>query len=108
MGRDEIDWRAGEVAYWGMDDLDATAPLAGQRRELREDLAQVAYGRGVVIDVGWYPAGSMEGGFAVLVVRDRDWERPLSDQRCASVDALRACLRRAVEIAAAAAGGEAP
>ena len=99
MNRAEIDWRSGHVAYWGLDELDESGPLSAQLSQLREDLAQVSYPNRVLIDVGWYPSFSAAGEFTVVVVVGEDWERPLSQDRCASVAALRACLQRAVNVA---------
>ena len=103
MKSTDIDWRSGNVTHWALDAIDESAPFRIQLEELREDLAQVSYANRVVIDVGWYPDFSPDGGFIVFVVQNEDWEHPLAKERCASFEALRASLDRAVQTATEAA-----
>jgi hypothetical protein len=42
---------------------DERLPLAEQVSDLKEDLAQVEYPAGVLLDVGWYPELSLDGTF---------------------------------------------
>ena len=92
MKQTDVDWRSGRVTYWEMDSLDASKPLADQQRLLDEDLAQIAFGSDVLIDVGWYPAFSMDGGFNVQVIEKLNWDRPVMTERCTTVAALMASL----------------
>ena len=41
---------------------------------LKEDLLQVEYPNGFIIDVGWY---GEKNGFIVNVIKDSDWENPV-------------------------------
>lgn len=46
---------------------------------LQEDLAQLRNDeRGLLVDVGWYPAGRREGRYAIAVLFENDWDRPVS------------------------------
>jgi hypothetical protein len=101
MNRNDIDWQGGEVTFWDLDGLDASAPLASQLDELKEDLAQVRYGARLVLDVGWYPDGAPHGQFSVVVVKDRDWDQPVFRERAPTVPALRSALQRAITAARA-------
>ena len=48
--------------------------------ELNEDLLQLKYTRAnIIIDLGWYPAHNCdEGNYILYLVKDYDWENPLS------------------------------
>ena len=80
----EVDWRDGQITSWSMDTVDLARGFEAQVDELTEDLAQVSYPSGKIIDVGWYPSMSEEGAFVVTVVSNEDWESPISRVRCAS------------------------
>jgi hypothetical protein len=46
---------------------------------LQEDLAQLRNDeRGLLVDIGWYPAGRREGRYAIVVLFENDWDRPVS------------------------------
>lgn len=94
-----VDWHSGEVLFWDLDFLDPLKPLMDQLDDLKEDLAQVRYRGGVIVDVGWFPELSCDGGFVVSVVRESDWDQPLFREDHRSVDGLVACLREAVHLA---------
>ena len=82
--------------------MDPSRSLQDQREDLKEDLAQVRYLNGLIVDVGWYPEFSEDGQFTVRVVADADWERPLFRMECSTISALMVTLRNACSIAAGA------
>jgi len=88
MKWDEFDWLDGEVTHWDLDVLDPRRPLTEQVEGLKEDLAQVQYGERMLVDVGWYPDCSPEGRFVVLVVRDGQWDAPVSRFEARSFEEL--------------------
>ncbi len=94
----QIDWEMGQVTYWDLGFLDPLKALVEQIGDLKEDLAQIAYGDRV-LDVGWYPEFSEEGEFVVQVVRDTNWEEPLFQESCRTVDALLLSLKAAIQVA---------
>ena len=54
---------------------------------LNEDMFQVEYINGTVLDIGWY--GTKEdGSFIIFVIKNRDWEKPLYKIKCKSVEEL--------------------
>jgi hypothetical protein len=61
----EIDFLPGQIVY-----AEATP-------ELKEDLLQVVYPDGQILDVGWYPESDPAGEFRVLVVSDGGWDKPV-------------------------------
>lgn len=102
MRPEQVDWRSGKVAFWNMDFLDLLKPLMDQVADLKEDLAQVRYEGGILVDIGWYPEFSGDGEFSVRVVQEADWDEPLFQEEHRSLDGLLACLAKAVLIAEAA------
>jgi hypothetical protein len=107
MKQEDIDWGCGHVTFWDLLGIDERVQLTAQVDELKEDLAQVAYPDGVLLDVGWYPEFSADGAFRVSVVRADDWDEPLFVERCQSVAQLKNALRTAVAVADAQGGAQA-
>ena len=97
MSPDVLDWKRGRVTYWDLHEFDAARPLAEQRILLKEDLAQVHYPCGVLLDVGWY--GYTNGSFGVRVILDRDWENPRFLRECADAAALMQAMAAAIDVA---------
>ena len=64
-------------------------PLEPEFHLLREDLIQIQFTSGVVVDVGWYPSFAEHGGFRVLIVRDACWDAPLREASCRTLAELR-------------------
>ena len=62
MISDSFDWKTGRVVFWDLDPVDESRPPADQTEHLKEDLAQIEYPAGVILDVGWYPEFSRGNG----------------------------------------------
>ncbi|MFF2014910.1 hypothetical protein [Paenibacillus sp. NPDC058177] len=77
---DNIDFSPGVVTYNVTQYLD------------QEDIFQVTYHEGYVLDVGWY-----RKEFAVVVIKDSDWENPLLEKRCVKLDELHRHVRECSE-----------
>ncbi|MCM3747835.1 hypothetical protein M3223_10740 [Paenibacillus pasadenensis] len=60
----------------------------------QEDIFQVRYNDGIniIIDVGWY-----RRDFAVVVIKDYDWENPLIEKQCVELDKLYAMVKECSE-----------
>lgn len=99
MEPNDLDWKSGRVTYWDMGTILLDIPLADQLSELKEDLAQIWYPNGLLIDIGWHPEFSEEGVFLVTLIKDKDWEAPLMREACASAPALLNALSKAVQAA---------
>jgi len=97
MRQTMIDWKSGHVDSWSMESIDLDRPLLEQVSELSEDLAQISYPGGLVIDVGWYPEFSDQGTFVVSVVGEEGWDAPVFSEKCSSATALLTALRNAVD-----------
>ncbi|WEK08955.1 MAG: hypothetical protein P0Y51_28490 [Candidatus Pseudomonas colombiensis] len=73
-------------------------PLTRQLDALKEDLLQVEYPGQLLLDVGWYPEFDKDGAFRVQVIKDQDWQQPLSSQQARSLAALRERLVQAQDL----------
>jgi hypothetical protein len=82
----DFDWRSAQVVQWHLDEIDGDDGLI-------EDLAQIEFATGVILDVGWYV-----DTFAIVIVRD-DWEHPLYERRVKDAATLDRELRAAIEVA---------
>ncbi|AUT27272.1 hypothetical protein C1192_09170 [Escherichia marmotae] len=52
-------------------------PLNEQRDELKEDMLQVEYPGGYLLDVGWRPSFDINGKFYICLIKDFDWDIPI-------------------------------
>lgn len=77
MKSTEILWHSGSVVYWDMDQVNEEQPPQHQSEQLKEDLVQIEYPNGVLLDIGWYPSFDPSGEFIVSVIRNGNWELPL-------------------------------
>lgn len=49
----------------------------GEKEALTEDLVQIEYENGYLIDLGWYPEYDSYGELLVQVIKNYDWESPI-------------------------------
>ena len=77
MDQASFDWKSGTIAFWDLDQIDEASPVSEQIDHLKEDLAQITYPGGIVLDLGWYPSFDLQGEFKVTVVQNDDWESPI-------------------------------
>ncbi|MDY1039352.1 hypothetical protein [Lelliottia sp. CFBP8978] len=63
--------------YDEISSLDFTKAIHEQVNKLDEDLFQLTFNNGNVIDVGWHPAFEEDGEFIIQVVSNDDWEEPI-------------------------------
>jgi len=101
MNANEIDWKSGHVKFWDLGFLDVNIPLTKQLSELKEDLAQANFPRGLIIDIGWYPEFSEDGTFCVKVVHGKQWDQPAMQERSPTVQGLLLAINRAIAFAEA-------
>ena len=57
--------------------LKQSIPLNEQRDELKEDMLQVEYPGGYLLDVGWRPSFNLNGNFYICLIKDFDWDTPI-------------------------------
>ncbi|QTH40278.1 hypothetical protein J4772_22100 [Cohnella sp. LGH] len=78
--------------------LNVNEPLGNQMENLKEDLLQVSFKDKLVIDVGWFPSFSRDGSFKIVVIKDYDWENPIYQNTCRSVEELINCLEKSLSV----------
>ena len=63
--------------------------------ELNEDLLQLCHEkRGLVIDLGWYPAHDPNGNYILMLVKDYKWDCPLEYVSSKSKAEIVACIEK--------------
>lgn len=77
----EIDYKTGQIAF--LDEfLRLDLPYLEQIDILREDLLQVVFDLPSVceyiLDIGWYPSFDLDGEFKVFLIKNQNWESPIS------------------------------
>jgi hypothetical protein len=94
---EEIEFGSGRVV---LDDCEISIdkPLKEQLDFLKEDLFQIEYSEGYIIDVGWYPSFEAEGNFRIVVVSEYNWEKPLYMKKCKELETLTLYMKECVTI----------
>ncbi len=95
-----LNLRSGRIVHWDLTAIDPNKSLAEQARHLKEDLGQIEFADGTIIDMGWYPEFNVEGAFTVQLVRGSNWEAPLMQKRCRKIEDLIAAANEMIEFAA--------
>lgn len=96
-----LDYRilgSGRVTYDSLQ-IDPSKPLADQTENLTEDLLQVEYENGILLDVGWYPELSPDGCFRVRVIQDLDWQEPWFNRSCGEYHELVTLISTGAQVA---------
>lgn len=63
-----------------------------------EDLMQISFWNDqYIIDIGWYPSLDITGEFAVIVVKNKNWDEYLFMECTRSYDGLIYAINKAVE-----------
>ncbi|MDE6088086.1 MAG: hypothetical protein K2G25_06840, partial [Oscillospiraceae bacterium] len=70
-------------------------PLAFQLDELKEDLLQIEYESGYILDVGWYPEFKLKGCFKIFIVKPNE---KIYEKKTRSIKKLRLLIKEAVEL----------
>ncbi|MGE1156453.1 hypothetical protein [Pseudomonas kitaguniensis] len=71
-----LNFTGGTVTHDGLSLLQNVA-VAKQTELLKEDLLQVEFAGGLLLDVGWYPEFDAAGGFRINIIKNYDWDRPV-------------------------------
>lgn len=94
----DIDLKSGILEYDSFE-IDPKAHFADQRFFFTEDLIQIAFGEKFCLDVGYYPASNPNGFFMVEVILNEDWEKPVYQKKCKSLEEMKKCLQEATDLA---------
>ncbi|MCZ8960019.1 hypothetical protein [Escherichia albertii] len=71
-------------------------PLGEQLDELREDMLQVEFPDGYILDVGWRPSFDINGKFYIYLIKDFDWEEPVYSGNAENIDSLELKINQAI------------
>ena len=82
-----LEFLQGKVTYDELSMLQDSG-VEHQAHHLKEDMLQVEYPNGFLIDVGWYPSFDAKGHFQIKVVKDYEWEFPTLTLTAQSIDSL--------------------
>lgn len=75
-------------------DYDENKTLLSQIDLLKEDLIQIQYKNGYIIDVGWYPEFSKKGLFKIFVIKNCNI---CVFKTCKNIDELKITLRWCID-----------
>lgn len=62
--------------YDEISSIDFNKTITEQVNRLDEDLFQLTFTDGTIIDIGWLPSFEEDGQFIIQVISDGDWENP--------------------------------
>lgn len=63
--------------YDELSSLDFSKTIIEQVTKLDEDLFQITFNNGNILDIGWAPAFEEKGKFIIQVISNEDWETPI-------------------------------
>lgn len=89
--------KSGKIVY-NQYHIDFSIPFEDQLYELTEDLLQIEYKNGLVLDIGWYPEMDPNGCLKVYLIKDADWYSPLICLAARSEQEMEEALKEAVRI----------
>ncbi|MBA5808756.1 hypothetical protein F9883_12810 [Morganella morganii] len=69
--------------------------LSEQLEELKEDMLQVSFPSGYILDIGWRPSFEINGSFKLLLVKDYIWDNPIYSDSPSNISEL----KKSIEIA---------
>jgi hypothetical protein len=89
-----LDFLHGKITY---DEFSSLQNLSAehQLQNLKEDMLQVEYPSGFLLDVGWYPSFDIEGCFQVKIIKDFDWDSPTLSLTSKSIESICSLLHLA-------------
>jgi hypothetical protein len=92
----DIDIKGGAVIY---DDISYLPDLFRSHEHiefLKEDMLQIRYQNGVLIDVSWRPSFSPNGSFFIAAVKNSDWSNPIFQVKVKDVQGTKAAIRKMI------------
>ncbi len=90
-----IDFKKGTIIYLDFT-IDASLAVEQQRWSHKEDLMQISFDNGYLIDLGWHPEFNPKGSFKVAIIKDYAWDLPVWKHTCKDVKTLPQVLQEAI------------
>lgn len=91
------DFGSGKIVYNEFY-IDFDMPFSEQLDALTEDLLQVKYEGGYLLDLGWYPEYEETGCVLVQLVKDGDWRQPIYKGKASNCEELKNNIIEAMKI----------
>lgn len=79
--------KKGEIVFNELS-LEKDISLDKQQDSLKEDMLQVEFPGGYILDVGWRPSFDINGRFYIYLIKDFDWEDPIYSGNAGDIDSL--------------------
>ena len=73
-------------------DINFDEDFSNQENCLLEDLLQISYADGYLLDLGWYPEFDANGNFKMQVIKDGNWDSPIYFKECREKNDLIQCI----------------
>lgn len=71
-------------------------PLDKQVDTLKEDMLQVEFPNGYILDVGWRPSFDVNGRFYIYLIKDFDWENHIYSGNASDIYSLETEIVQAI------------
>lgn len=92
-----IDFKSGRITYNEFH-FDFNLPFSEQEDSLMEDLLQVEYENGYLIDLGWYPEYDENGKFILQLIKNDNWKKPIYKKQSRDWEQIKKSLLKAINI----------
>lgn len=66
--------------------------------ELKEDMFQVEFPKGYILDVGWRPSFEIKGKFYIVLIKDFNWGNPVYSTTAKNMIELKNKINKALGI----------
>ena len=73
-------------------------PLRVYIDDLKEDMLQVEFPKGYILDVGWRPSFEINGEFYAVLIKDHNWEKPIYSESARDLKELKGKINKALRI----------
>ena len=93
-----IDFKSGRITYNEFH-VNFNLPFSEQEDCLTEDLLQVEYENGYLIDLGWYPEYDETGKFILQLINNGNWEKPIYKKQSRDWKQLKKSLIKVIDMA---------
>jgi hypothetical protein len=71
-------------------------PIIDQLDDLKEDMIQVEFPGGYILDIGWKPSFNINGKFYIYLIKDYDWESPIYKSSAKNIANLKEKINKAM------------
>ncbi|MDF7647057.1 hypothetical protein F3J38_13665 [Pantoea sp. Acro-805] len=78
--------------------IDEKQPLENFLEDLKEDMLQVEFPSGFILDIGWRPSFNIQGSFFVSLIKNYDWETPMFSDSASNIEVLKLKVFEAIRL----------